>query len=83
MRQEDPNPSHFLKLSTLTKMQLQHIKGFLGTGICFLPTGGKFRGTGHDKGEKGGFSDLFGEGPDPQCEGIGSSVALVGYTLHG
>lgn len=35
------------------------------SGICFLPTGGKFRGTGHDKGEKGGFSDLFKGGARP------------------
>lgn len=33
--------------------------------------------------ERGGFSDLFREGPDPQEEGFGSSVALVGCTLHG
>lgn len=79
MGQGDPNPSPFLKLSTLTKMQLQHIKGFLRTGKCFLPTGGSCRGLRRER----GFLDKSGEGPDSQYEGIGSSVALVGCILHG
>lgn len=35
------------------------------------------------KERKGASQTSLREGPDPQYEGIGSSVALVGYTLHG
>lgn len=61
-------------------MQLQHcIKGFLRSSV-FLPTG-RFCSIDHEE-ERRGFSNLCGEGPDPQHQGIGSSVALVGCTLH-
>lgn len=77
MGQGDPNPSHFLKLATLTKMVLQHIKGFLRTGKCFLPPGERFHGMGHDKGEKGASQTCLGRGR-ASYRRIGSSLALTG-----
>ena len=55
MGQGDPNPSHFLRLSTLTKRVLQHIKEFLRTGKCFLPPGERFHGMGHTTKERRGL----------------------------
>lgn len=67
---ERPSLSHFLKLSTLAKMQLQHIKGLLGTGKCFLPTGRRFLGIGHDKREKGASQAFLGRGQTLSMEAL-------------